>query len=354
MSGALVAFLDRDGTLIEEPGDFQVDALEKIRLVEGVIPALLALARSGYRFVMVTNQDGLGGEGYPEAAFRRVQDFVEGLFASQGIRFDEVLVCPHFEHEACDCRKPRTGLLTRYLAATHLDTARSVVVGDRETDLTLARNLGLAGYRLGADGGWPRIAHAILAARRRARVRRATRETDIVVEVDLAASGPVEITTGIGYLDHMLEQVARHGGFALTLACRGDLEVDEHHTVEDVALALGQGLKEAIGPKQGIGRYGFVLPMDEARALVALDLSGRAWCRFEGELPRAFVGGLPTEMVPHFFRSLADSLGAAVHVQLTGDNCHHMVEAAFKGLGRCLRQALAVEGAELPTTKGLL
>ncbi len=224
--------------------------------------------------------------------------------------------------------------------------------------MQLAANLGIAGLRVRADGAdgatWAAIVERLCRPRRTAHVVRKTRETEIDVRVGLDRTAPVAISTGIGFFDHMLEQVARHGGFSLELACTGDLEVDEHHTVEDCALALGQALREALGDKRGIARYGFLLPMDESLAQVAIDLSGRAYAVFEGQFGRESVGGLPTELVPHFFRSLADSLGAAIHMQVRGENSHHMVEACFKGVGRALRQALRVEGTELPSSKGVL
>ena len=277
------------------------------------------------------------------------------LFESQGIRFRDVFICPHLPADGCACRKPRPGLLTEFLSATPLDRSASVVIGDRATDMELAANIGLRGLKLDpADpDDWARIAHELVDVPRTATVSRVTRETRIECRVDLDADSPIRIDTGIAFFDHMLEQLAKHGGFSLVLNCRGDLQVDEHHTVEDVALALGEALRRALGDKRGIGRYGFVLPMDEAQARVAIDLSGRAFCVFEGVFPRAEVGRLPTELVPHFFRSLADSLGAAVHISVTGENTHHMVEACFKGTGRALRQALARQGTALPSTKGI-
>jgi imidazoleglycerol-phosphate dehydratase / histidinol-phosphatase len=353
-----VLFVDRDGTLIEEPPDNQVDALEKVRLVPQVVPAMLRLRDAGFRFVMVSNQDGLGSAAFPQDAFERCHDHVMALFASQGIAFDRVFVCPHTADERCACRKPRTGLLTRYLAENSLDLDRSAVVGDRDTDLELAQNLGIRGYllRLADDyeRSWPGIAERLVAATRLATVERQTRETRIRVTVNLDAAQPVEIDTGIGFYDHMLEQVAKHGGFSLRLACDGDLDVDEHHTVEDTAISLGTALRRALGDKRGIARYGFLLPMDESEAQVSLDLSGRPWFVFEGRFPRKRVGGLPTELVPHFFRSLAESLGAALHVSVRGENAHHMVEACFKAVGRTLRQAIRRDGQDLPSTKGSL
>jgi imidazoleglycerol-phosphate dehydratase/histidinol-phosphatase len=358
VSGERVLFIDRDGTIIEEPADEQVDSLRKLRLLPGVIPALLELRRAGYRLVLVSNQDGLGTQSFPEPDFREPQDFLRTLLASQGIEFDAEFFCPHLPADDCSCRKPRTGLLTGFLAARELDRKRSFVIGDRETDMQLAANLGIEGLRVRANGAagetWEAIARRLCRPDRRARVERRTKETDIVVAVSLDRTAPVALSTGIGFFDHMLEQVARHGGFSLELSCRGDLEVDEHHTVEDCALALGQALREALGDKRGIGRYGFLLAMDEAQAQVAIDLSGRPYAVFEGRFGREAVGGLPTELVPHFFRSLADSLGAAIHVQVRGENTHHMVEACFKGVGRALRQALRIEGTELPSSKGVL
>jgi imidazoleglycerol-phosphate dehydratase/histidinol-phosphatase len=358
MSGERILFIDRDGTIIEEPPDEQVDSLQKLRLLPGVIPALLELQRNGYRLVLVSNQDGLGTTSFPEPTFREPQDFLRTLLASQGITFDAEFFCPHTPADGCECRKPRTGLLTEFLQQHVPDPKHSFVIGDRDTDMQLAANLGLEGLRVRVDGDsgatWQAVVGRLCRPDRMARVERRTRETQIDVRVALDRTAPVSIATGIGFFDHMLEQVARHGGFALELACQGDLEVDEHHTVEDCALALGQALREALGDKRGIGRYGFLLAMDESQAQVAIDLSGRPYAVFEGSFGRETVGGLPTELVPHFFRSLADSLGAAIHVQVRGENSHHMVEACFKGVGRALRQALRVEGSELPSSKGVL
>jgi imidazoleglycerol-phosphate dehydratase/histidinol-phosphatase len=353
MNTAPILFVDRDGTLIEEPADLQVDTLEKVRLLPQVIPALLELKSAGYRFVMVTNQDGLGSERYPRLQFDQVQQFVLHLFASQGIEFERVFICPHFERDGCSCRKPLTGLVTEYLQAVRLDTARSAMVGDRQTDLQFARNLGIQGLQLRVpDDTWPAIVRSLL--RRHARVHRKTRETDIDLEVELDSSATCDIQSGIGFFDHMLEQLAKHGGFQLKLSCRGDLHIDEHHTVEDCALALGEALRQALGNKAGIGRYGFLLAMDESSAQVAIDLSGRPYFVFEGQFGREQVGALPTELVPHFFRSLVQSLGAALQLTVRGENTHHMIEACFKGVGRALRPALRREGLDLPSTKGIL
>lgn len=351
-----IAFLDRDGTLVREPDDEQVDRLDKIELVPGVIPALLRLKQAGYEFVMVSNQDGLGTDSFPQADFDTTQGFIADLFASQGIVFRDVFICPHTPKDNCRCRKPLPGLLGSFLVDNDIDRVRSIVIGDRQTDLEFADNIGLRGWQIAEEPGrdWSAIAHELVDRPRRATVARKTKETDIRILVDLDAEGPTTVATGIGFFDHMLEQIAKHGGFALTVECAGDLDVDEHHTVEDVSLALGQALRDALGDKRGIGRYGFTLPMDEAQAQVALDLSGRAYFVWDGDFARNEVGGLPTELVPHFFRSLAESLGAALHVAVRGENTHHMVEACFKATGRALRQATARVGSELPTTKGAL
>jgi imidazoleglycerol-phosphate dehydratase/histidinol-phosphatase len=333
-----------------------VDRLDKIRWMPDVFAALQRLTAAGFELVMVTNQDGLGTASFPLADFEIPQRFVLDTLASQGLAFAGICICPHRPADHCDCRKPQLGLVRDFLATHSVDLAASVMIGDRTTDLEFAANLGVRGLRVTRDGPaaetWPQIASELLS--RRAVVERRTKETAIQVQVNLDAEGPIQVTTGIGFFDHMLEQIAKHGGFALQLDCKGDLHIDEHHTVEDCALALGETLRKALGDKRGIGRYGFLLPMDESRVQVAIDLSGRPYAVWEGTFQRSEVGGLPTELVPHFFRSLAESLGAALHVSVTGDNSHHMVEACFKGVGRALRMALRREGVELPSTKGVL
>jgi len=352
---AKVLFVDRDGTLIREPDDFQVDCFSKFRMVPGAISALRRAVDAGYRLVMVSNQDGLGTPAFPREAFEGPQALLLDILASEGIHFDEILIDPTRPEENAPTRKPGTGLVKHWLRAGVLDGERSAVVGDRETDLQLAANMGLRGYRLGHGWDWPAIMHDLLDAPRRASFIRTTRETRISAEVDLDRPGTPQVCTGIGFFDHMLEQLGVHGGFTLRLACEGDLHVDEHHTVEDCALALGRALRQALGDRRGIARYGFLLPMDEALAQVALDLSGRAGFVFEGRFPRDSVGGLPTEMVPHFFRSLADALAATLHLSVRGENTHHMVEACFKGVGRCLRQAMRRgEDSDVPSSKGVL
>jgi len=353
-----ILFIDRDGTLIEEPDDFQVDAIDKVRLVPDVIPSLLALTKHGFRLVMVSNQDGLGTTSFPQQDFDACHAHTLDLFHSQGISFDEIFICPHLPADGCDCRKPRTGLLTRYLAATDIDLNLSAVIGDRASDMTLAERLGVRGILVNVEDEaaltWPEIVDLLCHSERSATVTRNSNETNITVSVNLDAPGTIRVSTGIGFYDHMLEQIAKHGNFSLDLTCAGDLQVDEHHTVEDTAICLGDALREALGNKLGTGRYGFLLPMDESEARVALDLSGRAAFRFSASFPRDSVGEMSTEMVEHFFRSFSDALRAALHIAVEGNNTHHMVEACFKSVGRALRPAIARSGTDLPSTKGML
>ncbi len=349
-----ILFVDRDGCLIEEPADFQVDRLDKFKLLPGVIEALARLVRAGYQLVMVTNQDGLGTESFPEDTFWPVQNMLINILASQGITFKEICVDRHFAHEPNETRKPKLGLVLHYLR-DGFDRAASAMVGDRVTDLQFAENLGVRGLRVGPAGmSWLEVARTLLDAPRQGSCVRNTKETKISVSVDLDAQTQAYVSTGIGFFDHMLEALAKHGGFALKLDCIGDLHIDEHHTIEDCALALGSAIKSALGDKRGIARYAFTLPMDESRASAVLDLSGRAYFVFEGKLERALVGAFPTELLPHFFRSLCESLGANLHLSVLGENDHHQIEACFKVVARCLRLAFARTGDVMPSTKGSL
>ena len=354
MTKRRILFIDRDGTLIVEPADEQIDSLEKLELIDGVIPALLQLQSAGYELVIVSNQDGLGTESYPQADFDIPQQKMLSVFNSQGVHFSAEHIDEHFEGDNAPTRKPGIGMVLDYLKSGELDLNDSWVIGDRETDLQMAANMGIGGLRLGEGfESWSSIAHRLANKPRQATVVRKTNETDITVRVDLDAVG-TSIDTGIGFFDHMLDQLASHADMQLELRCAGDLEIDEHHTVEDCALALGNAINESLGDRRGIGRYGFVLPMDESIAQVAVDLSGRPAFQFSAEFSRDNVGGLSTEMVRHFFASLSQSLGAAIHMEVTGNNTHHMVEALFKGAGRALRPALAKTGDSLPSTKGIL
>jgi imidazoleglycerol-phosphate dehydratase/histidinol-phosphatase len=387
-----VVFIDRDGTLIAEPADKQVDSYDKLALVPGVIPALLRLRDAGFAFVMVSNQDGLGTDTFPVESFQGPHDLLLQILGSQGVSFKDVLIDVTRPQDGAATRKPGTALMTGLLKDRSIDWDRSVMVGDRLTDAQFARNLGITAYILPAGepateteaaaideppGGpvaetsdqssdktgaetpftvadWPTIAHELAQRPRTATVRRVTSETAIEVAVDLDRPGHSHITTGVGFLDHMLEQLAKHGGFSLTVQCDGDLHIDEHHSVEDIALAIGEAIRTALGDKRGIGRYGFTLPMDEAQASAALDLSGRPYFAFEGSFDRDRVGDLPTEMVEHFWRSFADALRCTLHLSTSGTNTHHQVEVGFKAVARALRQGIRAEGSDLPSTKGML
>ena len=357
-----ILFVDRDGTILEEPEDYQVDDFKKMRFVEGVLPALKALKDAGWKLVMVSNQDGLGTSSFPTETFEGPHNLMMQILESQGAKFDEVLNCPHMPGAGCACRKPGTGLVKKYLRRGAMDRKNSYVIGDRETDLKLAGNMGLAGIRVGPEGEpWIAVEARLLASLpqtpktdRHAVVERKTKETDIRVEVWLDREGENEISTGIGFFDHMLEQIAQHGGMRLHLKAKGDLQVDCHHTVEDTGLALGEAIRLALGDKRGIRRFGFLLPMDEALCRVALDISGRPWLTFKAKFKNQFVGDLATEMIEHFFRSFSQAMGITLNMKAKGKNDHHVAESLFKALGRTLRDAKRIEGHELPSSKGVL
>ena len=347
-------FVDRDGTLLQEPLDKQIDKLEKMSFVDGAILGLKALKDAGWQLILVSNQDGLGTASFPQASFEAPQNAMLQILKSCDIEFHDVLICPHFAEADCLCRKPRTGLLLKYLEQG-FDRNLSVVVGDRETDLQLAEALGVQGFRLSSELGWTDVVAALLTQARRAQVTRKTRETELKVKVNLDAYTPPHVRTGSKFFDHMLEQIGQHAGIGLSVDALGDWDVDDHHTIEDAALAIGQAIREALGDKFGITRYGFLLPMDETLAECALDLSGRPHCSYEAVYTRESVGGLATEMIPHFFRSLADGLRASLHLKISGTNNHHIAEAGFKAVGRCLGQAVERKAAaRIPSSKGVL
>lgn len=347
-------FVDRDGTIIAEPADEQVDSLEKLSFVPGAISALKALTGLGFELVMVTNQDGLGTAAFPEEDFYPAQNFMLRTLEGEGVVFDDILIDRHFPEDNSPCRKPGTGMFTKYLDGSY-DLSGSYVIGDRDSDMELARNLGAKGLKIG-QLSWDEIVRTIRATERSATVERKTAETDIRIRVDLDGKGESSVDSGLKFFDHMLNQLIHHGGLSLELSCKGDLEVDEHHTVEDVGIALGEAIRLALGDKRGINRYGFALPMDESRAIVLLDFGGRSELVWDVVFTREMVGDVPTEMFKHFFKSLCDSLRCNLYIQARGENNHHLIEGVFKAFSRTIRQAAArnVFSYDLPSSKGLL
>ena len=353
-----ILFIDRDGTLVEEPHDEQVDALEKIKFTRGMFRNLGFIRQKlDFRFVMVSNQDGLGTDSFPEDTFWPAQNFILQALEGEGITFDEVLIDEHFPEDNAPTRKPNTGLVQKYIDNPRYDIANSYVIGDRETDEQFARNIGCKALILGKDGmTWDKIAEIVFAGERMAEVNRTTKETDIHVALSLDGTGMCNISTGLGFFDHMLEQIGKHGGIDLTIRTKGDLNVDEHHTIEDTALALGECLLKALGSKRGIERYGYSLPMDDCFCTVALDFGGRPWLVWEADFKREHVGDMPTEMFLHFFKSLSDAARMNLYIHAEGQNEHHKIEGIFKALARSLKMAIRrdIYHYELPSTKGSL
>ncbi len=353
-----ILFIDRDGTLIEEPADEQIDSFEKLRFTEGVIRNLAFIRQHlDFKFVMVSNQDGLGTDSFPEDTFWPVHHFILQTLASEGVTFDAIHIDPHFPEDNHPNRKPGTGMLKEYIDNPDYDLAGSYVIGDRETDRELARRLGCHALILGDEGTtWDTIAETLFAGERHASVSRHTKETQIDIDLLIDGSGKCDIHTGLGFFDHMLEQIGRHGMMNLNIQVNGDLDVDEHHTIEDTAIALGTCIRQALGDKRGIERYGYTLPMDDCLATVALDFGGRPWLVWDAEFRRERIGDMPTEMFLHFFKSLSDAAMMNLYIKAEGTNEHHKIEGIFKALARALKMAVRrdIYHYELPSTKGVL
>ncbi len=349
-------FIDRDGTILVEPDDEQIDSYQKFKFVPGVISSLRFLRQhTDYELVMVSNQDGLGTDAYPEADFWPTHQLMLDILHGEGIDFDAIHIDRSFPEENLPTRKPGTGMLTDYMQGDY-DLSRCWVIGDRETDVQLARNLGAQGIRLSENCPWDKVCQIVFAGERTASVKRTTRETDIEVRVNLDGNGQSDIQTGLGFFDHMLEQLPHHGMIDLYVRCKGDLNVDEHHTIEDTALALGQCIRQALGDKRGIERYGFCLPMDDSLCQVALDFGGRPWLVWDADFHRERVGDVPTEMFKHFFKSLSDAAMMNLNIQARGENEHHQIEGIFKALARSIRMAVRrdINHFQLPSSKGTL
>ncbi len=347
-------FIDRDGTIIEEPADEQIDSFEKLKFVEGVIRNLVFIRqRLDFELVMVSNQDGLGTDSFPEETFWPVHHFILQTLKGEGVEFDDILIDPHFPKDNAPTRKPNTGLVEKYMNDPEYDIANSYVIGDRDTDRQFAENIGCKFLQIGS---WDKVAETLFAGERYAEVRRTTKETDIDIKVCLDGTGKCDISTGLGFFDHMLEQIGKHGMMDLTIHTKGDLEVDEHHTIEDTAIALGECILKALGDKRGIERYGYCLPMDDCLCSVALDFGGRPWLVWDAEFHREKIGEMPTEMFLHFFKSLSDAAKMNLNIKAEGENEHHKIEGIFKALARSLKMAVRrdIYHYELPSTKGLL
>ena len=371
-----VLFIDRDGTLALEPKDYQLDALNKLEFFPGVFQYLGRIAKEmDYELVMVTNQDGLGTGSFPEETFWPTHDFMLTSLKNEGIVFDEIYIDKSMPEDNAPTRKPKTGMLTAYLNNAEYDLANSFVIGDRTSDMELAQNLGAKGILLQYDTrmaqdisaelqsiislqtqSWEGVYTLLKAGGRRATHARTTKETDIQIELNLDGTGQSTIDTGIVFFDHMLDQLARHGGVDITLTTKGDLEVDEHHTIEDTAIALGEAFGQALGNKLGMERYGFCLPMDDCLAQVAIDFGGRAWLMWDAKFKREMIGKMPTEMFFHFFKSFADGAKANLNIKAEGHNEHHKIEAIFKAFAKAIKMAIKRDADKLilPSTKGQL
>lgn len=359
-----VLFIDRDGTIIREPEDFQIDRFEKLEFLPYAISGLSKIAKElNYTLVMVSNQDGLGTDSFPEESFYPIQNFILQTLKNEGVVFESVFIDSSFEHENKATRKPGTAMLGKYIYGPY-DLANSFVLGDRKTDVQLAKNLGAKAIFIGEDKSvgadlittsWEEIYRYLKEIPRKAKVLRETSETRVAVELNLDGTGKSSIATGLPFLDHMLEQIAKHGNFDLTIQVQGDLEIDEHHTIEDTAITLGEAFLQALETKKGIMRYGFLLPMDDCLAQVALDFGGRSWLVWDAEFKREKIGDMPTELFFHFFKSFSDHAKCNLNMKAEGENEHHKIEALFKAFAKALNGAVSkTENYSLPSTKGIL
>ncbi|MFB6318271.1 bifunctional histidinol-phosphatase/imidazoleglycerol-phosphate dehydratase HisB [Saccharicrinis sp. FJH54] len=370
-----ILFIDRDGTLVKEPPeDYQLDSLEKLEFYPGALRNMHYIAELDFKLLMVSNQDGLGTTSFPEETFRPAHNKIISAFKNEGVVFDAEHIDPSMPEDNSPARKPGTAMLTEYMKGDY-DLGNSFVIGDRLTDVQLANNLGCKAILLSdvitsddlktnelsevcvlQTGNWDDIYAFLKAGERTAEVQRTTKETDIYVRINLDGTGKCDIHTGLGFFDHMLEQIGKHSGSDLTIKVKGDLEVDEHHTIEDTALALGEAIYKAIGDKRGIERYGYALPMDDSFITVALDFGGRPWLVWNAEFKREKVGDMPTEMFLHFFKSFSDAAKCNLYIKAEGDNEHHKIEGIFKALARSIKMAVKrdVFKFELPSTKGVL
>jgi len=360
-----VLFIDRDGTLvIEPPIDYQLDSLEKLEFYPGVFQWLSRISQElDYELVMVTNQDGLGTSSFPKETFWPVQNKIIEAFKNEGVEFSEILIDKSFPEDNADTRKPRTGLLPKYIYGDY-DLANSFVIGDRLTDVELAKNLKSQAIYIGSENPdevvlsttkWAEIYRYLKSKPRITTVARITNETNILIKINLDGSGQSSISTGLGFFDHMLEQISKHGNLDLEISVKGDLEIDEHHTIEDVALSLGEAFKKALGSKKGIERYGFLLPMDDCLAQVGIDFGGRPWLVWEADFKRELIGEMPTELFIHFFKSFSDAAKCNLNIKAEGENEHHKIEAIFKAFAKAIKMAVQkTENYSIPSTKGTL
>ncbi|CAL4042126.1 Histidine biosynthesis bifunctional protein HisB [Buchnera aphidicola (Phyllaphis fagi)] len=351
-----ILFIDRDGTLIQEPSDnFQVDQMDKLVFEPCVITVLKKLIQLNFKLVMVSNQDGLYTSSFPYSSFITPHKFMLDIFFSQGIVFDYILICPHLYTDCCDCRKPNTGLLTSWIVHNTLDKKNSYVIGDRITDIQLAKKIGIQGILYKRNKlNWDDIYNILYNGNRYIKVFRNTQETKIIIELWLDKSGHNKINTGINFFNHMLEQIAIHANIKMNIHVDGDINVDDHHIIEDTGIVLGNAILKSLGNKLGIHRFGFHVPMDESSGYCLLDLSGRSYLKFIGKFNYQFVGDFSTNMVEHFFQSLSFSMKSTIHLISTGTNDHHQIESLFKAFGRSLKQAINITGVSLPTSKGML